>query len=215
MTDPTSPHDGGAPELSSGGPPEPETAAEPSPAERAAAALDGVDAAAALESMDPVALIELAATACGAARVNPDHTWLRRLVLLRGVLLMRNQRAAFAMVLGALAEVCGTLGETDRQLAELDTLVGVRDLLEQPEAAWRASVQLARAQAAAGQPDMAEETLQAAMKRARGLPPGHHPDEAAARMAETMRALSAVLAQQGRDEEAAIWEQGAEELDPA
>jgi len=188
--------------------PEPLEAA-PDPFDLTLGALDAPEPAAALAGLTDEALAIFVAEVVGRARAAPDGAWLARLRALRGVTLARNARQAHALVLAGLADVTTALGDHAAAVEALDHLVGMRALLDQPERAHAAVLQLGAAQARAGQPELALSTLIASMDRARNLERQRSRPVATTCLVRSLLAAGRLLIDLGRQAEAIEWLEGA------
>ncbi|NOY26822.1 MAG: hypothetical protein GXP62_13195 [Oligoflexia bacterium] len=187
--------------------------------EAALAALDHAasshgDPVAALQDLSDPSLALVIAEATRRARAQPDVSALDRLRAARAVTLARNARPLHALVLQALADVAQELGDNAAAADALLHLDGLRSLLGQPAKAHAALLALARTQAQAGDPSLAERTFMQSIERARALQRQVDRASAATCLHQSLLGLGRFLTQQGRTDEALEWLAGAAELAP-
>ncbi len=179
------------------------------PFEALFAALDQPAGAEVVQALERGPRTELAVAVVRSAQEQADATWLGRLRVLRRGLLLSDHRDALAMTLQALGPLATAQGAHDVATDALDTLVGVRELLDQPARAHDATLMLAKAQAAAGEMETAELTLTLSMQRAQRLATLGEPVLAADQTARTLLALGRLLVGDGRRAEGLQWLSGA------
>lgn len=176
--------------------------------------LDGPDAVARLAAMDRAERVAAATDAVRAARDAGGPQWLARLVVLRRALTLAGERPLLALTLTALAELATAQGDHALAADALDTLWGVRELLDQPWKAHAARLQHAEAVYRSGDAARAELLLTQAQQPARELARTGEVARASVLLAEGLALLAAVLEAEGRTEEAALWREGAVDVAP-
>jgi tetratricopeptide (TPR) repeat protein len=176
--------------------------------------LDGPDASARLAAMDRAERVAASTDAVRAAREEGGALWLARLGALRRALTLAGERPALALALTAQAELATAQGEHALAADALDSLWGVRELLDQPWKAHAARLQHAEAVYRSGDAARAELLLTQAQQPARELARTGEVARASVLLAEGLALLAAVLEAEGRTEEAALWREGAVDVAP-